>query len=55
MHFSKQFVQIAKHHGFLAKASLLLKILVHLSKVNICVNEHVSAIRMTIACVIVYR
>jgi len=29
--------------------------LVHLSKVNICVNEQVSAIRMTIACVIVYR
>ena len=30
------------------------KSFVHLSKLNICVNEHVSAIRMSSPCVIVY-
>ncbi len=37
---------------YLQKPVSCSKYLVHLSKINICVNEHVSAIRMTSPCVI---
>jgi len=39
---------------YLQKPVSCSKSLFHLSKVNICVNEHVSAIRMTSPCVIVH-
>ena len=39
---------------YLQKPVSWSKSLVYLSKVNICVNEHVSAIGMTSPCVIVY-
>ena len=41
--------------SYLRKPVSCLESLVHLSKVNICVNEHVSDIRMTSPCVIEYR
>lgn len=57
MHFLKQFVQTEPQNGLPAKDQLAQNplFITQIVFINTYVSEHVSAIRMTSPCVIVYR